>query len=160
MTVVNNSATLQEVRDVAQIQQARESTPNGLLPHIQLVAEVNPKLLRRAKVLGSGNGSTAGTLFTTHAVKDTYITGVSFAITSDATSAGKIAYIQGVIDGKTVQIAYCSIPTGVVAGVAVYCSIHPPIKVDRGIAISVQRDGTFAQHGTSVHGYEVENNLG
>lgn len=119
-----------------------------VVPNIQPTKEIKPLV----GVIAAASGGAVGTLHTTDANRDTFLTGVSFAVSTDAAKTGSMVYVDAVIDGVTCVLAYVAIPVGALAASSIYVPFNE-LKVDRNTAIRVQANGTFASHGTSIHGY-------
>lgn len=87
MATVNNSQTLLELREAAQLQQGKDSTPQLLGDRIIPVMEVNPKLLRRSQIVRTVSRTASGgpsTMYTTPTMQDFFLTGLWLSFSKNA----------------------------------------------------------------------------
>lgn len=161
MSLVRNSDTLKELREASQLQQASEPTPTALSQQVVAVMEVNPKLLRRANTVKSGTASNAltQTIFTTPTDFDFYITGACLSMIKDATSQSVISTISAFVNGANQRVLAISGITLTAQADTIYATFSPPLKVDRGTAITVTNSNLTAnvRADASIIGYSVEN---
>lgn len=142
-----NSSTTQEIRDVARSQDAVEVLPSSFSPTIQLVAEVNPKMLRRSNVLrnSSAVNSTSSTVYTVPSEGEFYLTFAQIAIIKDATSTSTQSYIQCQPKGYAAQ-RILSIPSLTLTAqeAQVSATLAAPLLLEPGSTITLANQTNVA----------------
>lgn len=96
MAEIRNPETLSALRRVIHLQSAVDHIPYAVSNNVQLVAEINPALVRRVdfvKSTGQTN-TTGGTIMTTASGVDTYLTGCFLAVNKDVSSASTDSSIK------------------------------------------------------------------
>jgi len=107
-----------------------------------------------ANILRAAAGS--GTIYTTPADKDFYLTGFSLSFVKAASDTGTLVQITCIVDGVTTSIfGFAGLTlTAERDGVAV--DLSTPIKVDRNTAISCGLTGTYTAIRSTIRGYTEE----
>lgn len=138
MVTIYNTDISKELRDGAKIAVAREGIPNQLQNFVMPVMEVNPKLLRTNTIVRYNEffNDTAGTILTTPANQDFYLTSASLSVTKDATSTSTMSRIRCVIDGVTTYLLPLAHLTLTAQNQQIALNFDKPIKLDRNTALS------------------------
>lgn len=167
MPTVKNSDTLQELRRVTQVQQASEQLPLTLGNQIVPVVEVNPKLLRRARVLATLSRSTTGspTVLTADTVKETYITGCHFSFVKDVAcdiADGGIEVQTKDSTGTTTDIVRAAVLTLTAERGDVFATFDPAFQVAKGATVTITGAFTAGKliRNICILGYTVDNASG
>jgi len=157
MTQIYNSDLTKELTEGAKIQVSRDRVPNQLADKVVPVMEVNPKLLRRVKIVKNvqAANATSATVFTTPTDRDFYLTGYCLSVIKDATSTSTGTSLRSTIDGAAVRIAEIIGLSLTVQNQTITGSCTPPIKIDRGVTITVNNTTNVANVSSSaeIHGY-------
>jgi len=160
MANINNSQLSKELVDGAKIQTSFDKIPSQLADKVVPVMEVNPRLLRKTRILGQArvNNSTAGTIFTSSANYDTYITNVVFSYIKDVTSTATQLQLRVTIDGVVLRLIEVAGITLTVANGSLVVNLDAPLKIDRNTAVTLNSDTNVAnfQISASVIGYTTE----
>lgn len=156
---IQNSDTIKNVRDSARLS-ISEGFPDKLDEGVKAIIDVTPRNNRIATLVrhATATGSTNALIYTTPTTKDTYITACSVSYSKDATATGAEFWIQTTIDGRTAFICRVAGLTTTAGTQSMSMSFPVPIKVDRGVSISIFADAFNANQrivGTVV-GYEVD----
>jgi uncharacterized membrane-anchored protein len=148
-----NSRVMQEMRDVSRNQDAVTALPSSFSPSIQLVAEVNPKLLQRVRIVAN---VTSGSPYTSPAGKKLIITGVVMSIAKDATHTGTYSTLNCVINGGSVGILRIVGLTLTADSQTVVISFPVPIECDANTAVTHSLTGTYGNQFCGISGYLVD----
>lgn len=86
MTKVNNSETIQLIREAAQIQEGLDNTPDQLSAQIVPVIDVNPRNNKRINLTVDSSSTVTGTstITTVPSDRDTLLAGLTFGYIKDA----------------------------------------------------------------------------
>lgn len=100
----------------------------------------------------------ASTIFTTPTSKDFYLTGAMLTVAADAACDTTEQWLSVVIEGVTYRLLSVQKLTLTAVQEVVPMTFNPPIKVDRGVAISINQSFTVgaAQIGATIYGYTEE----
>lgn len=106
----------------------------------------------------SANNAASGTVWTTPAEKDFYLTGVILTTTKDATSTATNIQLTAFIDGVGQPIVRIRGITLTAMSQTVPISFSVPIKIDRNTQINIANDSAVANIATSavIFGYTEE----
>lgn len=85
----------------------------------------------------TASNSTSATIFTSDAVKDTYLNSVSLTLIKDATATSLSSTITAVINGATKTLAIIPSFTLTAQTLAISVTFNVPIKIDRSTAVNV-----------------------
>jgi hypothetical protein len=164
VTIVRNSDALIALRQIAQIQQSNEHTPNVLGDRIIPIIDITPRKNRIINIVrrGTANNATSGTIYATPAAntQDFYLTSVVLSYIKDATSTATRMFVQATLeDGTTVSVLEMRGITLTAAADGISISFPFPIKILGGTNITVQNDtGTAVVQTTGIiTGYLVSN---
>jgi hypothetical protein len=121
-----------------------------------LVCDVHPMHNRVADVVISGTGSaTSNTIYTTPTDQDFYLCGACLSLIKDVTSTSTLTQLKVSSGGLLRTLLHFIGFTLTVQADSIACNFNPPIKVDRGTAITLNH-GTAAatiSGAASVWGY-------
>jgi hypothetical protein len=132
MPRINNRELMEEIRNVAKIQQGTDIVPNILSNQIVPVIEVNPKITKNLIVANATctNSTSADIIAAVGSVQDIYIVGVQLSFIKDVTSTSTYSRVRCTINGLDTIIV--SIPhitlTAQTGSIFVYFS-HP-LKIE------------------------------
>jgi len=107
---------------------------------------------------GSATNSTTGTVLTTPADKDFYITACTLSFSKDATATNTITNLRTTCRGAQLVFASLAQQTLTVQNGSVALNFNPPIKCDRGVVVEIA-NGTAVNNiraSATVTGYTVE----
>ena len=150
MEQINNDQTIKESSDVLGYQV--QNIPQLDTSKISLVANVNPKDLRRINIVRYANAvnSGSGTIYTTPTDKDFYLCYANLGIIKDATSTSTEESLRIVIDGATQRLMTIPSITLTAQSQNVFISLNNPIKIDRNTAITI--NGSSATANITLNG--------
>jgi hypothetical protein len=141
-----------------------ENKPQLDTSKISLVAEVNPRLLRKINIVKRATSSTtsAATIYTTPSDKDFYLCFAGIGNTKDVTCDNSEIALFIIPFGESSGIQLINIPTTTLTASNNYfgTSFFPPILIKRSSTITVSGSfslGTMTKTGT-VTGYTVDEN--
>lgn len=145
MAKIYNSELSKEITQGAKLQTAEGKIPNELAAQVVPVMEVNPKLLKPAKIVRyvAATTNATNTLYTTPTDKDFYLTGCMLTSAQDAASDNVGCNIRCSIDGayqRVIQTTNIASTAGT-NQLSVNLGSHP-VKVDRGTVIYGAHGGT------------------
>lgn len=158
MAQINNSDVKKTLIDEAKINIVTEAVPSELGKTVVPVLIANPQ--RVCNFVMSNARSTTGDLVlgTTHATKDTYLTGVQVSWDKDAVCDNASANLRVVVGGETLRIQEYSFVLGTVDAKNLMVEFAVPFKLDKNTPITFVGSftaGTLTRSG-SAHGYTVE----
>lgn len=165
MATIHNSELSKELTEGAKIQISRDKIPNELAEKVVPVMEVNPKLLRRAKGIATMDRTTTtaaspGTsIVTLNQNKDTYITSIVFANSSDVNCDNTIIRIRATDEfGSTIYLIRADKITLTATNSQIVANFDTPIKLQRGSVIYYLNAFTVGASitGITIFGYENE----
>jgi len=109
---------------------------DDVMPNIQPVIPISPIV----KIIRNSNTSATGSItpYTTPDDKDFYLTAIGLSYSKNATcdvATGNVA-LNVTIDGVSVAVVSLAMLTLTAEKDSVYVNFNPPIKVDRGTAIT------------------------
>ncbi len=169
MVTIHNSDLFKELREGLKSQQLRDGIlPNQLAEKVVPVMEVNPKLLRRTKVLvtlerTTTTGASPGTtILTTNPGKDTFLTGISFSVASDATADNTQIRVriqdENNITGYIISLNKITLTA---SRDTVHYTFPIPIKLFRGSVVTYLNVFTVGVSTSqmTLWGYELDNPL-
>jgi hypothetical protein len=141
MATVNNQDTIREIIKATKLDANIDKVPDSFSSSIVPVIEVNPRLLKTARVLGAASQATTGTVtaVSTSTTDETFVTGIQTSFVKNVTcdiATGSIA-IQAVIDGATVMLGRFSVLTLTAERGELPLMFNPPIKVDKNSVINI-----------------------
>lgn len=149
-----------EIIEGARIAVASDPVPNELAEKVVPVMEVNPKFFRRVNYIVQNNKTTTGStgIATTSATKETFITSVWIDNLKSVDCDGTIAFCSGIVNGVSVKFIELRNPALVLGGYNGSINFNPPIKLDKGTAITSTQSFTAGSSNISVglFGYEVD----
>jgi hypothetical protein len=151
MATIYNSELSKEIIEGANIAIARDRIPIELAEKVVPVMEVNPKLLKRCNYSGASLG-TAGTILTAALDRDTFITGGCLSICKIAADTGTNAQLRITSNGVSFNILLIAGVTLTANNATVAVNLNPPIKADRGTAITTI-GANISVVGGSIWGY-------
>lgn len=163
---IYNSNLTQEMVDSAKLQVGNGGIPQELAEKVIPVMEVNPKLLRITNFVTSANGTgnTNTTVFNASAAKDFYLTSVSLSAVKDATcdmATGNLVVVAVTCQGRTAYLLNLPCLTLTAQQAQLALNFSPPIKIDRGSTITMDRGGAITagtcSRSCSITGYYVDN---
>ena len=139
MAIVQNSRTIQELREAAALQVGKDAIPTTLATQIVPVMEVNPKLLRHCDVVKRNQAvnATSATIYTTPATQDFYLVSACVTLIKDATATSTFSRINAVVLGATASFCEIASLTLTAQSETVSMTFPRPIKIDRNTAITV-----------------------
>ena len=155
MATIYNSDLQKEYVEGGKIQVSREGSVNQISQQVIPVMEVNPKLLRRCNYFQS-RSSTAGTIATTSADKDTFIVACSLGIDKLVTDTGTDAVLKATVDGVQINLLYIPGITLTLNQQNITISFPFPIKLDRNTTI-ITSGSNITKIAGLVIGYTIEN---
>jgi len=161
MATIYNSDLSKELVSGAKIQQATDRIPNILGDVVIPTMEVNPKLLRRINhsTYAAVTNATSGTIYTTPADKDYFLTAISLSVIKDVTSTSVLVTLRCIQDGLTKVLLAIPCITLTVQNQGLSLTLPYPMKIDKNTAITVTSSTNVANIvivGT-VMGYTTEN---
>jgi len=147
----NNSALMNEVRDVYKLQLGRDKFPKSIIP----VVDVNPAHNQKTNFIVSGNKSTTGTTSVSiGSTKTVFLTGVSLSFAKDVTCdlpTGSIT-LEVVVDTGTKAII--SLPCLTLAAQSMSESItFPPLQLVKGSTITLGGGSNAFAAGACIRTY-------
>lgn len=161
MAINRNSSVSEEVRDVFKLQQNVDGIISNVAGQIIPVCDVNPKHARLTNFIKYATGSsTGGTIVTTDAVKETYLTGFSFSLIKDATSTVTDTSIRATINGEVIRIFENISITLTAEKTNTSLTFMHPIKIDKSTAISVTNNGGgtgLGKYAITLYGFTIDN---
>lgn len=161
MVIIHNSDLTNELKEGAKLQQLNDIVPNILSNQVVPVMEVNPKLLRRINYArdGTSTNSTGGTLVTTPADKDLFITSIILSFSKDATATSLFSGVTCIINGLTVSMIKIATLTLTAERGEIAIDFNSPIKPDRNTAIRTVNSTNAANVVccATILGYTVDN---
>lgn len=162
MVTINNSTTIQELRQAAAIQAGKDAIPTNLSNQVVPVIEVNPKLLRICTLARRGStlsNATSATVYTTPADKDFYLVGATLSMIKDVTSQSTLVTLTATVDGTSAALLVIKGLSLTIGAQTISNNWNFPIKIDRNTNITITSDSGVANIGASgiVQGYIVDN---
>jgi len=138
MGTIYNSDLQKEAKEAFRIQQNIDVIPSKFDEKIIPVCEVNPKLLRRIKVVKNTatSNATTSTIYTTPVNQDFFISGLMLGVIKDGTSTSIVSTITTTIDGATTILAAIPSITLTAQSEMISISFPFPIKIDRNVTIT------------------------
>lgn len=149
---IENQDLLREAATVSRMQQAISNPEFSFSNSIQLVAEVNPKLLRRVDIVR--NLSTAA--LSGVSGKRFVITAVSIAYSKSAADNGTSLQCSTTLGGSSRIVARISTQTLTAESRNVFFAFPVPIVCDEGQGVSRAIGGAFTAEAVEVYGYFIE----
>lgn len=156
MPQIQNSDAIKAIRDGARLS-ITEGFPQALDLRVIPVMDMTPRFHRNSfpKQANTSTSSSAGTIFTTDTVKDTYITGIQYSYVKDAACdiATSVASVRTTINGQSSQVI-CAVTLLTLTAQAGDFAIafERPIKIDKGVTVQLVQNtftvGTFARSAT------------
>jgi len=148
---------IDKISDELKIQPALQ-IPKELMDKIQLAYNINPPILTTLFKERSESGS-GGTVFTTDARLNTFVTGIMMSIQKDVTST-VIAYaVRGVVGGATVKLGQMNFLSVTISDQHMYLQFKDPVKLDVASAVSTTiSGGGVGNHSaeTIIHGFTTD----
>jgi hypothetical protein len=163
MVRINNQDVMNKLAKNANIQIAQERAPNELAEKIVPTFETNPQLLKENIILGSTNKTStgAGTIFTTDAQRETYITSIKYSYVKSATcdvATGAVATLTCVIDGVSKSLLSLVGLTLTAEKDTVVLNFTYPLKIDKNSIVAFGSEsftaGTLMRY-CSILGYVI-----
>ena len=99
MAYIDNTDTKKEMNDAMRGNAVSNIAPTKIIDSVQPVININPKDYRRCNIIKST--SSAGTVYTTPADKDFYLTGVFFSGSNKTASQDSVVSVAFVPKGAT-----------------------------------------------------------
>jgi hypothetical protein len=164
MATIHNTDLTKELKEGGKLQQLRDVIPSQLADKVVPVMEVNPKLLRITNTTATAtvNATGAGTVYTTPADKDFFLTNVHLHVIKNVVcdaATGVYVNFTVVQDGATKSLIALSGITLTAQEDIVTLNLSQPMKIDRNSLI--RWTGTYAAgvmvRSANVIGYVVEN---
>lgn len=157
MAQIYSSDLTKELRDGAKIQIAIDKIPNELAEKVVPVMEVNPRLVKIARIVKGSVASNAvsTTIYTTPSDQDFYLTSATLCWTKDATATTTEISLKAYIDGSNPRILSVGTITLTAQTGEIGNNFPHPIKIDRGTAITIAAStaiGNFTAAGC-IQGY-------
>jgi len=156
MARIYNSDLTKELIEAAKIQTSFDKTPVEIADKVVPVMEVNPKLLRRSRILGSIlNRTTTASNVAIVASSDytnrkVFITGCCFTNTQDATSDNVDGSVSIIQDGATKYIPLWKKQTTTAGDKYGTHSFETPLAIDLNSAVSLTATFTAGTSSTSI----------
>ena len=129
-----NSQVTQEIIKALNLNVNRENVPNPIP-----VVEVGVKLVKNAILKSVGRTSSGtGTIYTTPANQDFYLTGIVYSLVKDVTCdiGTGASHVTATIDGASVNLLSISTLNLTVQNQTITLILTHPLKIDRNTAIS------------------------
>ncbi len=163
MVQIYNTDLINEVREVAKIQQLTDTIPKILGQTIVPVIDVNPKHARIINIVQKQAiiNSTSGTIYYTPLDKDFYLCGAQLSMIKDSTATSLYSIIQATPFGKT-----SSVEILMIAGLSltaqndsISISFEKPIRLARGTNINLAKSTNVGNVTASgiIYGYLIDN---
>lgn len=160
MAQINNFEIVDKIRRLFKLS-ASENIPNSSGESVNPVLIANPDNF--TKVLGSLTRTTTAaapgaTILTSHATKETYITGIDIAITSDVLADNVAMNVRVTINGALVILTNLNKQTLTITNNEARVMFPIPIKIDKGSVVTLVNVFTAGASRTdvSILGYEIE----
>ena len=152
----NNSALMNEVRDVYKLQLGRDKFPKSVIP----VVDVNPKHARIINLHRESIRTTTGTgtMYTTSAIEDTYLTGFTLTLQADVTCDNTSGAFFVTIDGASRPTRISKLTTTATSMTLSHTFAYP-LKLDRNTTITLGSTFTVGACTMScmINGFTVSN---
>lgn len=160
MALINNSDLTKELIEGAKINISDEAVPSQIAEKVVPVMEVNPKLLRTTNILSSyhATDSTSGTVYTTPANKDFYLTNVVLSLAKDVNATSVMSNVNVYVNEQIVNIL-AIMGTSVTAQYeTTTLNLKLPLLIDRNTAINITNSTAIASISAraTIFGYTVE----
>ena len=141
MATIYNSELTKELVDAGKLQINMGSIPNQIADKVVPVVEVNPRLLKVSKVLGSligKNVTTAGTsIIAADNTKDYFITEIIISNSQDAACDNTNIKIDCTIGGGGKVLFSMRKPTTTAQNFTNIIPLSTPLKIDRNTAVTL-----------------------
>jgi len=131
------------------------ATKSGDFLSDEVISNIQP-VIAIAPVAGIIKSGASGTIFTTPADKDFYLTGLSASFSKAAGDTGTSLTLTGFVDGVSVPLIRLAGVTLTVERDSVVADFTYPIKIDRNTAIASGASGTFTASAFCIRGYTEE----
>ena len=141
-----------------------EGFPNELSRSVIPTMDMTPSFHRKTDLIKSATRTTtgSGTVHSTHAVAETYITGIFLSLVKDVsadTASNDPFVLTAVINGVSTNLARVGVLTLTAQNQSIYIKFANPILVDKGTNMTITgaafTAGSVAKSGT-IYGYEVQ----
>ena len=161
MAQIYNSDLTKEIVKTIKASTARDKIPDQIADKVVPVIDVNPDHNRFVNIIASAAAlnATSGTIYTTPADRDFYLTAACLSLIKDATATSTISAISCVINGITTnRVLRIEGLTLTATSQTVALAFEYPIKVDRNTAIVVTNAAAVANitASGSITGYIVD----
>lgn len=157
MAKIYNNEVGKRLAKNAGIQVSVDKVPIELAEKIVPTMETNIELLRKCtrREYGLANNSASATVYTTPTDRDFYLCGAQLSYIKDATATSAYSRLNVSVDGAILSIIHIPQFTLTAGNGSVAININPPLKVDRGTAISVVNSTNVAnvQTAGNIWGY-------
>jgi hypothetical protein len=160
MAYIDNTDTKKEMNDAMRGNSVSNLAPTRIADTVQPVININPKDYRRLNIVKrqTAINATSGTIYTTPADKDFYVTSASLTMIKDVTSTSVSSTISCTIDGISTQLLFIPELSLTVQTLSVSESFPNAIKLDRNTTITVTNSTNVANITSAgcIKGYTVE----
>lgn len=162
MAQIHNSNLINELRDVAKLQQLNDIIPSQLADKVVPVIDVNPKHARIVNWISDATASNATSANFTSLPdnKEFYLTSATLSLIKDATATSTLSRILlNLPDGSTKAIISIPSFTLTAQNQSLMINFNPPIFLQRGQTITVSNStnvGNIKATG-NITGYTVDN---
>jgi hypothetical protein len=160
MAYIDNTQTKIEMNDAMRGNSVSNIAPTKIADTVQPVININPKDYRKTNLLKQTTKTNTGTsaIFTTDAIKETYITGVLLSWMSTVASDSTTAHVTCVQDGGIVYLQRLAKLTLTATTKDMFISFMNPVKVDKNTNVNLTLGFTVGAENaqTCVYGYTVD----